>query len=212
MVVPLSFPSELLPSPRVLTPSLSKLSSCAMQCVLGSVKAVPNCSNPLDPKCICDERFVNAATDCLIAKCDHKDAVPALDIAKQMCPDLGLPDLSKLGDCAFECVISTLTGAHCKGPLDKQCICGIPFGLKAAGCLALKCALDGAGEAINLEFGICRPLDKPGCAATGIWALTDLRCLLPGLFKKGDNQKREVRYATPAALYHRALLEAEANA
>lgn len=178
-----------------------------MQCVLSSVKAVEGCTNPLDPKCICDDRFVNAATQCLLGKCEHKDAIPALDIAKQMCPDLGLPDLGKLPECAFECVISSIQDAKCAGPTDKQCICGIPFGLKAAGCLAFKCALEGTGEALDLEFGICRPTDKPGCAATGIWALTDLRCLLPGLDGK---HKRSVRQGTPAAMHYRALLEADA--
>lgn len=188
-------------------PSLSKLSTCALQCVMSSVSAVPNCSNPLDPKCICDERFVNAATQCLLAKCEHKDAVPALGVAKEMCPDMGLPDLSKLPGCAFECVISTLQSNKCAGPLDKNCICGILFALNAVGCLTLRCGLQGTGQALDLEFGICRPTGKPGCNATGVWALTDLACLIPGL---GKHSKRDGRQGTPAAMHYRALLDGNA--
>lgn len=123
-----------------------------------------------------------------------------------MCPDLGLPDLGTLPDCAFECVISSLQGANCAGPLDKQCICGIPFGLKATTCLGLKCKLAGTGPALQLQLGICRPANKPTCAATGLWQLTDIRCLLP---HAGPYTKRS---GTPAAVYYRSLLEAGAEA
>ena len=93
------------------------------------------CTSPFDKKCICTEGFTNDATACLIAKCPPEDIPPALNLEREICPDLGLPNLDPLSPCAQKCVIKTLTGAACKGPLDKNCICGLNFGLRAVTCL-----------------------------------------------------------------------------
>lgn len=166
-LIPLTHPSNL-----------SKLSPCALQCVIGTV-GTAKCASPLDTKCICTPNFTNLASACLAAKCPLSDAVPALAMQRTMCPDLGLPDLSTLSSCTQVCVIKTLGATHCSGPLDKDCICGMPFKLNVGGCL-LGCGLQDLAPALQMEIGICDPNTPGKCSATGLWRILQPQCWFGG--------------------------------
>lgn len=93
-----------------------------------------------------------------------------------MCPNLGLPDLSKLSPCAQTCVIKTLTKAKCQGPLDNKYICGLPFEFEVGLCL-LGCGLGDLAPALQLQFGVCDPKPTNGqCTATGLWKILQPNC------------------------------------
>lgn len=155
--------------------SLSKLSSCALVCVLNTISSA-GCSSPFDTNCICTAKFTNLASACLATSCSVIDAVPALNLQKEMCPNLGLPDLSKLSPCAQTCVIKTLTKAKCQGPLDNKCICGLPFEFEVGLCL-LGCGLGDLAPALQLQFGVCDPKPTKGqCTATGLWKILQPNC------------------------------------
>jgi len=113
--------------------SLSKLSSCALQCILGQISS-NKCAGPTDTSCICTAAFTNGASQCIMNNCPITDAIPALDLSRNMCPDLGLPDMSSMSSCGQECVLTSMKQAECAGPVDRPCICGVKFTAKSGIC------------------------------------------------------------------------------
>lgn len=107
---------------------------------------------------------------------------------KALCPNLPLPDLSKLPECALNQVIDTLKKQNCNGPNDKECICDPSFALNAVAGFFTQCELEGLGDAVTLLLNICRPAHQQGCAATGIWKITDFKCILGGPNKDQGSQ------------------------
>lgn len=186
--------------PDLPLPNLGTLPPCTLPYVTGTLQS-QNCAGPLDNECLCGEPFLNAATHEILGNCAPTDAVGALKLLQTICPQLELPDLSKLPECSLGCVTRTLQSQNCAGPLDKNCLCAPGFAINAGGCLLGQCQLQGTGSSVGLLFDICRPTNKPGCNATGLWRLTQLSCVIPGF------GKRDFRNGTPAVMQYRRLLE-----
>ncbi|EJT47794.1 hypothetical protein A1Q1_03255 [Trichosporon asahii var. asahii CBS 2479] len=176
-------------------PDISKLSPCALSCVLDTLGKA-GCSGPTDTGCLCTEKFTNMASDCLQAKCQAADIVSSLNLQREMCPDLGLPDLGALPSCPLGCVLETLKKKECSGPLDKNCICKLNFSTSTMGCLMKKCKFKGLKESLELQIDQCRG-SSDVCEATGIWRVTNIRCW----FQKRGYYEEQIlaRRGTPAA-------------
>ncbi|EKD05448.1 hypothetical protein A1Q2_00209 [Trichosporon asahii var. asahii CBS 8904] len=148
------------------------------------------------------------ASDCLQAKCQAADIVSSLNLQREMCPDLGLPDLGALPSCPLGCVLETLKKKECSGPLDKNCICKLNFSTSTMGCLMKKCKFKGLKESLELQIDQCRG-SSDVCEATGIWRVTNIRCW----FQKRGYYEEQIlaRRGTPAAHMLRtvAFLETE---
>ncbi|KAL1409360.1 hypothetical protein Q8F55_003342 [Vanrija albida] len=142
-------------------PDLSKLTTCALQCVLDGIPAA-GCHSPLDDACMCyGDNFLNIVTKCITAKCKPEEALPALDLGIKLCPKLPLPNLSTLDICAGKCIVSQLGPAGCKGPLDFGCICSAGYIDKVSPCLLNACDNDKVTAALNYLPNICPSLPLP---------------------------------------------------
>lgn len=144
-----------------LLSSLSKLTTCALNCVLNNIKTA-GCDSPLDNACMCyGANYINLVTKCVTSGCPPEDALPALDIGRKICPNLNLPDLSSLDICASKCIVTSLPATGCAGPLDNNCICSAPFINTVAPCLLNACPNDKVVDALNFVPTICPNLPLP---------------------------------------------------
>lgn len=162
----------------------------------------------MDTPCLCREEFTNAAAKLLQEQCKSNDDIrAALNLQRDLCPDLGLPNLDPLNDCTLTCVLKSLNQRKCAGPLQKDCICKIGFTVDAAVCLVKECQFEGISEALELNLDICRGNGQGDtCQAVGIWQMTDPRCWFrPG--QKSPLADGLRRRGTSAANYARLLQE-----
>jgi hypothetical protein len=105
------------------------------------------------------------------------DAIPALDLSRTMCPDLGLPNMTPLTGCAQKCVLTSMKKAKCAGPVDRPCVCGGKFTAESGLCL-LSCGLKAVGPALKLQAGQCEQKGKGECNAQGLFKILYPKCWL----------------------------------
>lgn len=157
-------------------PDLSKLSSCALTCILGQI-TTNKCTGPTDTACICTASFTNGASACIAKSCPVLDSIPALDLSRSMCPDLGLPNLDNMSTCGQKCIINSIQKAKCAGPVDRPCICGLKFTADSGICL-LGCGLKAVGQGLELSASQCKQQGSGDCNANGLFKILYPKCWL----------------------------------